>query len=192
MPFHTRFLPILALVLFLAAPRAASADTWLTPYIGSSFNTDFLGSDPGSALFYGGSLTWLGDSGIGFEVDLGYSPNFFEPGEEEFFDLDGEGNVTTLMGNIVAGRSGGSVQPYIAGGIGLMRSRLTSASDLFDYSDNAFGLNAGGGVKVGGGPIGLRADVRYFRQLSDIAPISDISIGDFSYWRGSLGVSFGF
>jgi len=186
------FVPLLTIVLFMAAPRAASADTWITPYVGSSFNIDFAGVEPGRALFYGGSVTWLGGGGVGVELDLGYAPDFFDPDSDTFFDLEGDGNVTTLMANLVASRGMGVVHPYIAGGVGLMRSRLGSAGDLFDYSDHAFGLNAGVGVRVGGAPFGVRADVRYFRQLSDVAPIADISLGDFAFWRGTLGISFGF
>ncbi|MGE3276575.1 MAG: outer membrane beta-barrel protein [Vicinamibacterales bacterium] len=187
-----RLLSILAVAALVLTPKAASADTWLTPYIGTSFNTDFGGYDPGKALFYGGSLTWLADSGLGFEIDLGYSPNFFEPGNEDFFDFNGDGNQTTLMANLLFGWPLGPVQPYVTGGAGLMRSALNSPGDLFDYSDNAFGFNAGAGVRIGTGPVGLRADARYFRQIDDISPINDINLGNFSYWRGTLGVSFGF
>ncbi|MGE0039923.1 MAG: outer membrane protein [Vicinamibacterales bacterium] len=187
-----RLAPLLLVVACLfASPRTASADTWLTPYIGSTFNVDFGGYDPGRALVYGASATWLGDSGVGLELDLGYAPNFFEPEGENFFDFGGTGNETTLMANLVVAPGGGAVRPYITGGVGLMRSSLSSPLDIFSYSDSAFGLNAGGGLRVGGA-VGLRADVRYFRQLQDVSPINAISLGNFSFWRGTVGVSFGF
>lgn len=186
-----RLAPLLLVTAFLlASPRAARADTWLTPYIGSTFNIDFGGYDPGRSLVYGASATWLGGSGVGVELDLGYAPNFFEPGGD-FFDFGGSGNETTLMANLIVAPGGGAVRPYVTGGVGLMRSELNAPLDIFNYSDSAFGLNAGGGVRIGG-PIAVRADVRYFRQIEDISPINAIDLGNFSFWRGTLGVSFGF
>jgi hypothetical protein len=34
--------------------------------------------------------------------------------------------------------------------------------------------------------------VRYFRQLSDLELFEDLDLGDFSFWRATVGVSFGF
>ena len=39
---------------------------------------------------------------------------------------------------------------------------------------------------------GLRGDIRYFRQLSDISPFDGLDLGDFSFWRSTVGVSLGF
>ncbi len=54
------------------------------------------------------TLGWLGDNNVGFEVDFGYSPNFFQDtaGDADF-DF-GDSNVTTLMGNVLVGASGGA------------------------------------------------------------------------------------
>ena len=50
---------------------------------------------------FGASLGWMGAGIIGWEVDFGYSPNFFEntvgPADFEF----GDSNVTTLMANVL-------------------------------------------------------------------------------------------
>ncbi len=194
MRFRTLFIPVVALIAVLAMPRAARADGFLTPYIGTTFNSSFDGYDDfGSKLTYGLALTWLGQSGLGFEVDLGYSPTFFEPGDDSFFDLDGgDGNLTTLMGNLVFGRTGGGVQPYVSGGFGLIRTSIEAPLDLFEYTDNGFGVNAGAGLRAGTGRFGVRGDVRYFRQLSDLTPLRNLELGDFSFWRASAGVSIGF
>ena len=125
MSMRTHWIPVLALSLVALVPSAAGAQqTYITPYVGSSFNSTFDDYDFGTKLHYGGAVTFLSGGGFGFEVDFGYSPTFFEPGEDEFFDLESEGSVTTLMGNLVLGGGGGGVKPYVSGGFGLMRSRI--------------------------------------------------------------------
>jgi hypothetical protein len=181
---------LFALVGIPASARAQS--TYLTPYIGSSFNSSFDDYDFGTKLHYGAALTWLGRSGLGFEVDFGYAPTFFEPGEDSFFDLDPKGTVVTLMGNVVAGGGGGGLKPYVSGGFGLMRSRIETVREALDYRDNGFGVNVGGGIRGGSGRLGLRGDLRYFRQISDLTPIRSFELGAFSFWRGTVGLSVGF
>ena len=81
-------------------------------------------------------------------LDFGYAPNFFSA-EDEFFDLDGELNITTLMANITFGGApmGGGVRPFFSGGAGLIRASVTSPGDLFDdVTRNDFGINVGGGL----------------------------------------------
>ena len=179
----------------LCLPSAAGADTYFTPYLGSTFAAKYGPAEPNSKLVYGGDVMWLGTSGVGFELDFAYHPNFFEPGdEEELFDFESDGNVLTFMSNLVFGYRGGGIQPYVTGGFGLMRTNITDVGGLFaDISDTAWAVNAGGGLRVGGQAFGVRGDLRYFRQLSDVEfGDVDVDFGDFSYWRGTVGVSFGF
>ena len=186
---------IFGIIAVVVVPSIATADTFFTPYLGATFGADYAGAKPPSKFVYGGDLMWLGTSGLGFEVDFAYHPNFFQPGDEEdLFDFDSDGNVVTFMGNIVFGHEGGGVRPYVTGGFGLMRTNIQDATGFFDdLNDTAFGLNAGGGLRLGGPKVGVRGDLRYFRQLSDIEPGDfDFDLGNFSYWRGTVGVSFGF
>jgi hypothetical protein len=195
---RTRTLVVAAVAaVLMAIPATAKADTLFTPYIGSTFAAKYgpAAEDPGSKFVYGADFMWLGTSGLGFEVDFAYHPNFFEPGDDEqFFDFDSDGNVLTLMGNVVFGYKGAGIQPYVTGGLGLMRSNIEDVSGFFeDVSDSAFGLNLGGGLRFGGPRLGVRGDLRYFRQLSDVSfEDVDVDLGDFSYWRGTVGVSIGF
>jgi hypothetical protein len=179
------------LALLMAAPSVCSAQgTFFTPYIGTSFQSSVDDYDFGTKLHYGAALTFLAGNGLGFEVDFGYSPTFFESGEDEFFDLESNGSVTTLMGNLVIG---GPTGLYASGGLGLMRSRIDSPSDLFEFSDNGFGMNVGGGLRIGSAKgFGVKGDLRYFRQLNELGLFNNLELGDFSFWRASAGLSFGF
>jgi hypothetical protein len=186
---RTFWMPLFVLSLLMGAPPMARAQTFISPYIGSSFNSSVDDYDFGTKLHYGAAVTWLASSGIGVEVDFGYSPTFFESGEDEFFDLESEGSVTTLMGNIVFGGGSGL---YVSGGLGLMRSRIDSPAELFEFSDNGFGINAGGGLRIGSRGFAVKGDLRYFRQLDELGLFNNLDLGDFSFWRATAGVSFGF
>lgn len=179
----------------LALPASAAAETFLTPYLGSTFSANYGSAEPPNKFVYGADLMWLGTSGLGFELDFAYHPNFFEPGDnEELFDFESDGNVVTFMGNLVFGYEGGGIKPYVTGGFGLMRTNIEDVGGFFDeVKDTAWGVNAGGGLRMGGPKFGVRGDLRYFRQLSDIKLGDvDFDLGDFSYWRGTVGVSVGF
>ena len=186
-------LPALVLGLFVSTP--AAAQTTLTPFTGVTFG----GDTTENRWVYGGVLGF--GSGTGVDIDFGYSPNFFG-NDDPFGELDGKLNITTLMFNI---RFGGGkptgVSPFVSGGAGLMRASVSSPGDLFDeISRNDFALNAGGGL-VGyfNGHVGLRGEVRYFRSLQGesgadgiIIDPRDFDLGDFSFWRGTVGLSLRF
>ena len=199
---------VLALFVFAAAPAKASADWLFTPYIGMNWGgsagfTDFLGDfedDFERRMNFGGSLAWMGAGAVGFEVDFGFSPNFFEDtsGDDDF--AFGDSNVTTLMANVTVGapfggQSGGGIRPYASGGLGLIKSRIDDADDLFELNSTDWGYNLGGGVAgFFNDSLGLRGDVRYFRSLQDNEPDDefDLALGSFSFWRGTVGVIFRF
>ena len=185
-----KFLTVSALTLAtaLAAPAAARADVFLTPYAG----VNFAGSTIDKRTNIGAALTWLGASGFGVEVDMGFIPDFFAPKDLDV-DLLGDNSVTTLMGNIVFGGTGGGIQPYVSAGAGLMRSQVGSFGEFFDATDNGFGVNAGAGVRVGGDSLSLKGDVRYFRNITDVdeTVLEDV-LGDFSFWRATAGLPVGF
>ncbi len=187
-----------------AAPSKASADWLFTPFLGSTFGGNANIADVSGSTFsnefeqklnYGASLAWMGGGVVGFEFDFGYSPNFFgvsssNPG----FDLVGDGNVTTAMGNIVVGAPLGGFRPYASGGLGVIASRVDDANQFFTKtSTNDLGMDVGGGVMFLGGNVGVRGDLRYFRSLSNNDSDSvDFSLGDFRFWRGTVGVTFKF
>ena len=193
-----------------AAPRTASADWTLTPFVGWNFggSADLQGS--GGATFtdkfekkinYGFSLAGMGGGAVGFELDFGYSPNFFESGTVgSDFEFANDSNVTTLTANAIfgipiGGDRGGSVRPYVVGGVGLIRSNVGDAGDFFDVqTKNDFGFDVGGGVMgFFNENVGLRGDIRYFRTFSGSSDnVTTLGLSDFDFWRGSVGVSFKF
>lgn len=174
---------------FLAAPAPARADLLLTPYAGVNFG----GKTVDKRTNLGGSLAWMRASGLGVEIDVGFIPNFFAPKDLEL-DVLGANNVTTVMGNVLYGRSLGAVQPYVVAGAGLLRSQVGSFGELLDATDNGFGVNAGAGIRVGGQRrLTVRGDVRYFRNITDIEErvLEDV-LGDFAFWRATAGLSIRF
>ena len=202
-----------ALVLMVGAfaPAKASADWLFTPWIGwnfggsAAFNDAVGGFDEEfeTKASYGASLAWMGAGVIGFEVDFGWAPNFFRPSDRDE-DLDyGDSNLTTLMANVIlgipiGGQSGLGIRPYVAGGLGIMSSHADGAQDFLGELDrNEWGYNIGGGVSgFFTDKIGLRGDIRYFRQLRDAEideeDVLDVGLGDLRFWRGSVGVVFRF
>lgn len=198
----------LVTIVGLATPAKASADWLFTPFIGVNWGAsvtfnEFLGDfedELEKRVNFGASLAWMGGGVAGFEIDFGYSPNFFEPTEGDFdFDF-GDSNLTTLMANVVigapiGGQTGPGLRVYGSGGIGLMRSHVDAFGEFFEASSNDLGFNAGAGITgFFSDNIGLRGDVRYFRSLEDDEPDDelDIAFGDLRFWRGSVGVTFRF
>jgi opacity protein-like surface antigen len=202
MPLRRFVIPgALALLLFLPAP--ARADWMLSPFLGTTFGSELTDSeDPddefANKINFGVALTYMGAGIFGFEIDLAYAPEFFEPNDEDF-DIIDESNLTTLMFNLVlgapiGGQTGPGVRPYGSGGVGLVRSQAESLTDVFDVDSNSFGFNIGGGV-IGffSNNFGIKGDLRYFRSLTDLSDDDvNVDLGTFRFWRGSGGVVFRF
>ena len=198
----------LALMVFAGAPAKASADWLFTPFFGINWGgtaefTDFGGDfedEFEQKMNFGASLSWMGAGAFGFEVDFGYSPNFFQntTGDDNF--EFGDSNVTTLMANLkvgvpFGGQTGGGIRPYASGGLGLIKSRIDDPDDLFELNSTDWGFNVGGGVTgFFTDNFGLQGDVRYFRSLQDNEPDDevDLALGSFNFWRGTVGLVFRF
>jgi opacity protein-like surface antigen len=198
----------LAFVIGAGAPSSASADWMFTPYFGMNWGgsaefTDFAGDfedEFEQKMNFGASLSWMGAGVFGFEVDFGYSPNFFQNtvGSDDF--EFGDSNVTTLMANLkvgvpFGGQSGAGIRPYASGGLGLIKSRIDDADDIFEVNSTDWGLNVGAGIATFvTDNIGLQGDIRYFRSLEDNDPDDefDIALGSFNFWRGTVGLIFRF
>lgn len=198
---------LMVLVGTAASPAKASADWLLTPYIGGNWSsqvrfTDNLGDfteEFERRVTYGVSLGWMGAGIAGFEIDASYTPDFFETTAGSDTVL-GESNVGMLMGNLVlgipiGGQSGVGLRPYVAGGAGIIRSRISDPGDLFDVTSNDLAYNVGGGLTAFvTDNFGIRGDVRYFRGIQDNEPDDDFdfSLSDLRFWRWTAGATFRF
>jgi opacity protein-like surface antigen len=187
-------------------PAPASADWLLTPFVGANFggNANFgvfddFDDEVERRVDFGATLGWMGGGIVGFEVDFGYSPNFFQDTVGDANFEFGDSNVTTLMANLlvgapIGGQSGPGIRPYASGGLGLIRSQVSSGTSLFnDLTTNDFGMTVGGGVTgFFNDNVGIRGDIRYFRSLQDNEPDGELDLGlsDFDFWRGTVGVTF--
>jgi opacity protein-like surface antigen len=157
---------IIAAVL---APVPARAQGYFAPFIGYDF-----GGDAGScsSIFtdcaekrtsYGIAAGFLSGGILGFEEDFSYAPDFF--GSSASF---GSNSVLTLMSNLVVGIPAGPVRPYASGGVGLIRTKVATVSQLLNLSDSGFGYDLGGGVMLFfGAHLGVRGDFRHIRSTKD-------------------------
>jgi len=184
---------LIAALLLVVGPASARADWLFTPNIGLAFGGDAHDKN----LTYGATIGWMGAGIIGFEGDFSYSTDFFEgsQGGVDFLDSD---NVTSLMGNIVlgipvGGQTGGGIRPYASGGVGWLRTKVSSEDDIFNASNDDFGFNLGAGLYIfATDHVGFRGDLRYYRSFQDPEPDNefDIGLGTLDFWRGTAGVTF--
>jgi hypothetical protein len=117
----------LASILFVLASGTAHADGFIIPFAGFNFGGDSgncpsFGDCPEKRLNFGVSLGSMG-AVIGFEEDLSYAKNFFGDTEGE------ETSVFSAMSNLMIGVGVGPVRPYVLGGVGLIRSRVSSLAE---------------------------------------------------------------
>ena len=180
--------PVFAAVAVLSTPAVASADGFLSPFIGVNFG----GNTSDKSTVYGGAIGFMGQKS-GFEIDFGYTSEFFG---DDTFDVNGK--VITLMGNVILGGKRGGFSPYVAIGGGLIRTKIDAIDDVLDVeaSKNNWGGNVGGGFFAGGKSLTLRADVRYFRAFNfddgldfdlDLG-LTDVIDDTLGFWRGTVGV----
>jgi hypothetical protein len=201
----SRRLGIVALLFawsVVALPKAAWADWVITPYIGGLFggstsNEELpAATEDASNLTYGVSFGWFGNGIIGVEEDFAYTNKFFAP-------VAGiaETDLLTLMTNVIVGipfggQQGFGVRPFGVAGVGLMRTSVSDALTYANLANNGFGWDAGGGVDVYFWHVGIRADVRYFKDFGDADtenPLGFIlNAGKLDFYRTTVGVVFRF
>jgi len=186
-------------VALLLTAHAAHAQGYIAPSLGVTLAN---ASGEGRASF-GGDLGWLSPRDpFGAEVDIVYAPSFF--GNAGRY---GDNSVTTVMLNVLlaGGHDGGrrgfgrhrglsSVRPYLSGGVGVMHEVSTGAGSA-RFGNDDLGANLGVGV-IGfmRRSAGVRADLRYFRNLvsTQTEDRGTIDFGAFHMWRASLGLVFAF
>ncbi len=178
------------LLTLVMTPAAARADVMFSPFLGLSFGGDARKE----AVTYGGTLTFMGGGVFGFELDAALSPDMLSNDSDTDLDL-GSNSVGTVMANLIIGAPLGKLRPYASAGGGLLRINIEDPLDLFDAGRNTWGVNVGAGVMgFFSEHVGMRADVRYFRRIKDDDTSSgvDLDLGQFNFWRGTVGLSLRF
>jgi opacity protein-like surface antigen len=174
--------------LLTSLAAEARSEVLITPFAGVAFS----GSTDRSRGTYGGGLGFLGAGVAGFELEFATTPDFFGDTEDE--GVFTRNSVVTLSANLILATPG-PVRVYGTVGGGLLKTRLEDPDRLFDVDSNDFGINAGGGLLFFfSDHVGLRGDIRYFRDLSDDDPDGefDLDFGQVSYWRAVGGITFKF
>jgi hypothetical protein len=187
----------LLLLLLAFAPRPASADWLITPFIGTAFSgeTTLQVLGPGripKKTTFGVSAGWLSDGVLGVETSVSHAPGFFSGDDPLELLKTRSSRVTTLDGNIILtvplSVTRESLRPYLIGGVGLMQARL---DELVLPIDRDFL-----GVNIGGGAIGMltprtgaRFELRHFKAASGAnGPLAREGLSRLSFWRASVGV----
>jgi opacity protein-like surface antigen len=192
---RTTIAVLLGGTILLFAPAAASAQGYLTGFVGGNFGGDSGVSldesiDDTSRLNFGGRLGALGGGIFGGEVDVGYTPDFY--GHGTAFDSS---SLLTVMGNLVVGLPLGPARPYAVAGVGLVRRTLDFAPGRAagSVTDSRAAYSLGGGVNLFVSEhVGINADLRYFRNFSTGNDLLDAPDEKFNFARGSVGVTFRF
>jgi len=189
---HLLRVAIFVVGLAAALPSPARADGFISPFIGRNVGVD--SACPNLRNCETKNNTWgvaIGSMGnvFGFEEDINFSNNFL--GEAPNFDS----KVTSFMSNLMVIPKFGPVRPYTVAGVGIIMTRASLDAPSVQIADNnLFGYDYGGGLAVFfGDHIGVRAEVRWFRTLQDLAVLG-ITLSDtkLSYGRTSGALVFKF
>ena len=189
----------LAAFVLLLSPAAARADWLFTPQIGTTFGNG------GGGFSYGASVAWMGAGRFGWEFEVNSTPNLFDLESDATvnpllastnLDLIDDHGVSYMFNAIVGqpfgAKGGNGWRPYFSGGLGWIKADVQSDELLFDESRTDFAFDLGGGVMTYFHNVGIRGDIRYYQTLSDsnIDNALGIDIGDFNFWRASIGATF--
>ena len=177
----------------------------------------------GAASFaYSGQIAYMWEN-VGLEGLFDFTPSV-DVTRAEFSEPSANSYMVNLITAIPFGPEG-RFQPYASGGMGavslstdlqdILFPGIVNAVNFSGASQTKFGWNLGAGASAfGGGPIGFRADIRYFRAVSsssvDNLLTDDILfdavdrsletestdrltrglLSGLSYWRANVGVAF--
>jgi len=162
----------------------------LSGMVGSNFGRS--ADDP--SLNVGATFDYLRNGIFGVELMAGFAPDFE-------FDVPvaagANSRLYNFMANLIAAAplgNEGSFQPFVSGGIGALRLDMDLDDDL-DFGeegvdDTQFAGNIGGGFMGFVQNWGFRADIRYFTGFEEEGDSDILSLGDTSFWRGTVGLSY--
>jgi len=179
---------LVSTIAIIGAAAPARADGFFSPYIGYNFGGDsgcpHLTGCEDKRLNVGAALGALG-SAFGFEEDFGYAKDFFgtAPG------LDS--SVLTVMSNLMIAPKIGPAQPYVLGGVGLIKTHVSfTLPSVASTDNNNAGWDIGGGlIAYFGDHVGVRGDIRYFHAFQDLKILGfTLSDTKLDFGRASAGI----
>jgi opacity protein-like surface antigen len=187
-----RWIHVVAVLILLGSARQASAQGFVSPFIGYNFGGDSgcpqITNCKDKHVDWGLGFGVLG-SVVGFEAEFGKTSDFFGSTSNQSTD------VLTFMGNFMLAPKIGPIQPYVEAGIGLIRTSVENVGENVD--ENQIGWDIGGGViAFFSRHVGLRGDVRYFHsfQLLDTSKLPNLPINEtklnFGRFSGALVLKF--
>jgi len=178
----------IATAALIYAPVDARADGYVSPWAGVNFAGGNLDNGRGA---FGVQAGAMGAGIIGGEVDFGYSPSAF--GTQTDF---GNNSIINLMGNVIVGipmggTYGKGFRPFVTGGLGLIRTQIDGNTSFFRpaVSDNNGVWDLGvGAMGFFNDHVGLRGDLRYFRDFTGNLINGTLDEGSLHFWRLGFGV----
>jgi hypothetical protein len=186
-----------ALLVLLCAPiPQASADWFITPFLGTSFGADttaLIFEASGQKLTLGASVALIGPGLLGVELDVGHTPGFFQGDDPEGLVLSSR--VTTVGGNVIIAAplalTRESLRPYVVGGVGLIQARSQNAAGLFPVDQDLAGLTLGAGaLGMVSERTGLRFDIRHIKAVAGAkGPFERPGASRVRFWRATAGVT---
>jgi hypothetical protein len=112
----------------------ARSETLFIPWVGANTGS---GPNISSRVETGASVGVTAGGVVGADFDFGYAPDFFG----STFDS----SVTTTMANMTVGipfdeTHAAGVRPYVTGGVGLIRTRISAPDRALSFANNDFGV----------------------------------------------------
>lgn len=159
----------LALIFLTASPGRADAQVFASGFVGGDFGGNAGCPDLGNLsacdekkVNWGGGVGVLGKF-LGFEEEVSYAPEFFGQSSAH------KTSVLTVMSNLLVGPRIGALQPYVTGGLGLMKTNVDFTSgSLVSVNNNSVAWDAGVGLIANvTDHLGVRADYRFYRSIKD-------------------------
>lgn len=164
-----------------AAPASAQLTGWATPHVGGLAGGDTTASGPvlGVSLDVFEVHSWLGA-----ELDVARAMSFNDEGI-------GDSRLTTVSISAIAAPHQARLQPYVLGGLGLMRAEGCVLACTAEFAETVATATLGGGLQVRLADwVGIRGDLRYVRALGDHDALPRTSDSAFDFYRASVGVTF--
>jgi opacity protein-like surface antigen len=181
---------VLTVLISIVGAAPARADNFVGAFLGYNFGGDAgcpeITNCEDKNFNWGLSAGSLGGL-FGFELEFAHIPDFFGDSPTT------SSSVVTLMGNFMLAPRFGPVQPYVAAGLGLIKTHAElTVGSLLEEDNNNFGYNTGGGLIITFGQhFGIRGDIRYFHAFEAVDLLGfNLVEGDtkIDYGRASGGV----